>query len=132
MIYTLLRLAWEKKVLVIGLIKGMSASELIKSVVPVLQTSSVVNPLSSRKPWRTFEFDACFRTVAPLYAKEDNEESRGKIENKVKVAGDFKNVISSERIFLKSYVQLWCSERDPTVRSHVFSYDMPCYPGFMT
>jgi hypothetical protein len=33
-------------------------------------------------------------------------------------------------MFLKSYIQLWCSESDPTVRSHVFSYDRPCYPAF--
>jgi hypothetical protein len=155
MIYALLRLAWEKNVLIIGLIKDIAAAELIKSVVPILQnagkirlssrfptfnsdkmllqTSSVINALSSKVPWRTFEFDACFRTIAPLCENEDNEESiilREKVENKTKVAGAFKNVISAERMFVKSYIQLWCSENDPTVRSHVFAYDRPCYPGF--
>ena len=46
------------------------------------------------------------------------------------VAGAFKNLISGERLFLKSYIQLWSSKTDPTVRSHVFCYDRPCYPDF--
>ena len=33
-------------------------------------------------------------------------------------------------MFLKSYVQLWHSQSDETVRSHVFSYDRPCYPRY--
>jgi hypothetical protein len=151
MIYALLRLAWEKKVLVIGLTKDVAAAELIKSVVPILQsagkvqrmsefptfnsdkillqTSSVINMRSTRVPWRTFEFDACFRTIAPL-SDIEQEEGHDSTIKKSKVAGAFKNVISSERLFLKSYIQLWCSESDPTVRSHVFAYDRPCYPGF--
>jgi hypothetical protein len=32
-------------------------------------------------------------------------------------------------MFVKSYIQLWQSKNDNTVRSHVFSYDRPCYPG---
>lgn len=39
--------------------------------------------------------------------------------------GAFKNVISGERMFVKSYIQLWQSDSDQTVRSHVFSYDRP-------
>ena len=31
-------------------------------------------------------------------------------------------------MFVKSYIQLWQSENDTSVRSHVFSYDRPCYP----
>lgn len=157
MIYALLRLAWEKNVLVVGLIKDVAAAELMKSVVPILQragkiklssgfptfnsdkmllqTSSVINAESTRAPWRTFEFDACFRTIAPVSDENQGEEEddgtlRKNKKNETKVAGAFKNVISSERMFLKSYIQLWCSESDPTVRSHVFAYDRPCYPGF--
>ena len=47
---------------------------------------------------------------------------------KANVSGAYKNLISGERMFVKSYVQLWQSENDNTVRSHVFSYDRPCYP----
>jgi hypothetical protein len=52
--------------------------------------------------------------------------------NEATVKGAYKNVISAERIFVKSYIQLWQSENDLSVRSHVFSYDRPCYPGFDT
>jgi hypothetical protein len=148
MIYALVRLAWEKNVLIIGLIKDIAAAELTKTVVPILQnahkinisglggklpmfntdkqllqTSSVINGESTKTPWRTFEFDSCFRTMAPVM---DNASK----DNQARVRGAFKNVISAERMFLKSYIQLWQSENDYTVRSHVFSYDRPCYPGF--
>ena len=39
MIYGLIRLAWEKNILIIGLIKDTSASELIKTVVPLLRNA---------------------------------------------------------------------------------------------
>ena len=39
-------------------------------------------------------------------------------------------MISQERMFAKSYFQLWSSDVDPTVRSHVFSYDRVCYPKY--
>jgi hypothetical protein len=148
MIYALIRLAWEKNVLVIGLIKDIAAAELTKTVVPILQnahkinisglggklpmfntdkqllqTSSIINGEFTKTPWRTFEFDSCFRTMAPVV---DNTLKN----NHARVKGAFKNVISAERMFLKSYIQLWQSENDYTVRSNVFSYDRPCYPGF--
>jgi len=151
MIYALVRLAWEKSVLIIGLIKDTAAAELTKTIVPILQnahkinilgvegaagklpnfnsdkqllqTSSVINGEFVKTPWRTFEFDSCFRTIAPI---ADNKSSEN---NQSRVRGAFKNVISAERMFVKSYIQLWQSENDHTVRSHVFSYDRPCYPG---
>jgi hypothetical protein len=39
MIYALLRLAWEKNILVLGLVKDIGAADMIKSVVPLLQGS---------------------------------------------------------------------------------------------
>lgn len=158
MIYSLLRLAWEKNVLVIGLIKDSAAAELTKTIVPILQnaqkistlgndmgggivqlpkfnsdkqllqTSSVVNGQFVKTPWRTFEFDACFRTMAPIPDGTYNNKPSLK-RNEARVRGAFKNVISAEKMFVKSYLQLWQSETDPTVRSHVFSYDRPCYPS---
>jgi hypothetical protein len=149
MIYALLRLAWEKNVLVIGLIKDTAASELLKTVVPILrnasniniatdlpmfnsdkqllQTYSVIESESIKAPWRTFEFDACFRTMVPLASDKDNEHLE---ISQSKVRGAYKNVISGERMFVKSYVQLWrYGEDDHAIRSHVFSYDRPCYPN---
>jgi hypothetical protein len=88
MIYALVRLAWEKNVLVIGLIKDTAAAELTKTIVPILQNahkikiggevklpdfnsdkqllqiSSIINGQLVKTPWRTFEFDSCFRTIA--------------------------------------------------------------------
>jgi hypothetical protein len=154
MIYTLVRLAWETNVLVIGLIKDTTAAELTKTIVPILrhahkinivategkgtgklpnfntdkqllQAFSVINGRSVKAPWRTIEFDSCFRTIAPIINTENNPSKN----NQASVRGTFKNVISAERLFVKSYVQLWQSQSDYTVRSHVFSYDRPCYPG---
>ena len=147
MIYALLREAWEKNVLVIGLIKDTAASELLKTIVPILknaqkiniasqfpkfnsdkqllQTYSVIEANSIKAPWRTFEFDACFRTMVPLPEAQRDDSAI----SKANVAGAYKNLISGERMFVKSYVQLWQSENDKSVRSHVFSYDRPCYPG---
>jgi hypothetical protein len=39
MIYALVRLAWEKNVLIIGLIKDTAAAELTKTIVPILQNA---------------------------------------------------------------------------------------------
>lgn len=152
MIYTLVRLAWEKNVLVIGLIKDTTAAELTKTIVPILhdahkinivaggekgklpnfntdkqllQAFSVINGRFVRAPWRTFEFDSCFRTIAPLKKSENNPSKN----NQASVRGAFNNVVSAERLFVKSYIQLWQSQNDYTVRSHVFSYDRPSYPG---
>ncbi|MEM2760766.1 MAG: hypothetical protein QXU32_12580 [Nitrososphaerales archaeon] len=143
MVYALLRFAWERKILPIGLIKDTGAAELINTVVPVLrsagklkvkdlpafrsdkmllQMNSVINYKDVRAPWKSFEYDVCFKTVAPQH----DELKR----NQARVRGAFKNVISAERMFVKAYVQLWESESNPVVRSHVFSYDRPCYPEY--
>jgi hypothetical protein len=151
MIYALLRAAWEKSVLVIGISKDVSAREMVKAVVPtlqaagkvrlarelpsfnsdkmLLQTASVINGTDIRAPWRTFEFDSCFRTIAPAVS---SSESAGSLAEKgqATVAGPFQNVISAERMFVKSYIQLWGSDTNPAARSHVFSYDRPCYPKY--
>ena len=151
MVYALLRAAWEKNELVIGISKDVSAREMVKTVVPLLQsagkirvarelpsfnsdkmllqTASVINGVDIHAPWRTFEFDTCFRTVAPASPDATSpmtEQGQGA------VAGAFKNVISAERMFVKSYIQLWGSDTNPAVRSHVFSYDRPCYPKYDT
>ncbi|MGC1927362.1 MAG: hypothetical protein WA667_00175 [Candidatus Nitrosopolaris sp.] len=42
MIYALVRLAWEKNVLVIGLIKDTAAAELTKTILPMLQNADKI------------------------------------------------------------------------------------------
>lgn len=147
MIYALVRLAWQNNVLVIGLVKDIAAADMIKTVVPMLQAqqkikltrelpkfnsdkmllqaASIINDEFIKAPWRTFEFDCCFKTIAPRITDNTSDKNQNK-----KVAGAFKNLISVERMFLKSYIQLWSSQTDPLVRSHVFCYDRPCYPNY--
>ena len=60
----------------------------------LLQTSSVVNGQFVKTPWRTFEFDACFRTMAPVSDSTDNNNKSSLKRNEARVRGAFKNVIS--------------------------------------
>lgn len=143
-IYAILRETWRRNILLIGIVKDTAANELVKTVLPILEESKVLNtdvPLprfesdkmllqansivNSREvttPWRTFEYDVCFRTISPA---QSNSKAK-----RCGVKGAFKNVITCERMFVKSYFQLWSSSNDPSVRSHVFMYDRPCYPQY--
>lgn len=146
MISALLFEAWKRNILLLGIVKDSAANELVRTVTPILKTAgllnlskevprfesdkmllqanSLVNNSTLPTPWRTFEYDVCFRTISP----KDKSERRGEC----RVEGAFKNVIAQERMFVKAYFQLWNSERDPSVRSHVFLYDRPCYPQYET
>ena len=104
---------------------GFSTARISILISRLLQTYSVVEGSSIKTPWRTFEFDACFRTMACFPTTKGHQQP-----DHANVRGAYKNVISGERMFLKSYVQLWHSQNDKTVRSHVFSYDRPCYPDW--
>ena len=39
-------------------------------------------------------------------------------------------MIYPERMFVKTYIQLWSSKNDPSVRSHVFTFDRPAYAAY--
>jgi hypothetical protein len=144
-IRALTRMAWSDKVLPIGLIKDTNAFEFVKAAVPLmaksgliktprefpnfnsdkmlLQTNSVVNAQTVPTPWHTPEIDAAFRTMAP---QDDDLLPPGS----ARVNGAFENVIYPERVYLKTYIQLWSSKSTPSVRSHVFTYDRPVYPAY--
>ncbi|MGI0081403.1 MAG: hypothetical protein ACRECH_17500, partial [Nitrososphaerales archaeon] len=146
MISALLLESWERNILLLGIVKDSAANELLKTVTPILkiagllnlskqvprfesdkmllQSNSLVNNSTLLTPWRTFEYDVCFRTISP----KESSKKRGECS----VQGAFKNVIAQERMFVKAYFQLWNSKRDPSVRSHVFLYDRPCYPQYDT
>jgi hypothetical protein len=144
LVRALTKMAWSDRILPIGFIKDTNAFELTKSVVPVLaqarlkswchlpnfnsdkmllQTNSVVNAGSTPTPWHTLEIDAAFRTMAP---QPDEALGRGE----ARVNGAFENVIYPERVYLKTYIQLWSSETNPAVRSHVFTFDRPVYAEY--
>ncbi len=144
-IRALTRKAWTDRILPIGFIKDTNAFELVKAVVPLLlisglmktshefpnfdsdkmllQTNSVVNSVDITTPWHSVEIDAAFRTMAPV---QDHRLGRGE----ARVNGAFENVIYPERVYVKTYIQLWSSATSPSVRSHVFTYDRPVYPSF--
>jgi len=144
-IYALTRKAWKDGIIPIGLIKDTEAAELTKALLPLLQdsaklklphglpnfntdkmllqTNSVVNSGAVPTPWHTVEMDAAFRTMVPV---KDLRLPKGE----ARVKGAYRNVILPERTYLKTYIQLWSSEKDPAVRSHVFSYDRPIYAGY--
>jgi hypothetical protein len=137
--------AWADHILPIGFIKDTNAFELVKAVVPLirsagllgpapdypnfnsdkmlLQTNSVFNAEEVPTPWHSVDIDAAFRTMAP---KEDSSLKDGK----ARVNGAYGNVIYPERVFVKTYIQLWSSATSPSVRSHVFTFDRPVYPGY--
>lgn len=148
MIYALLRIAWEKNILVLGLVKDIGAADMIKSVIPLLQnsgnlafkrelpkfnsdkmllqTASIINAESTSAPWRTFEYDASFKTVVPSNSNDnDNDMKSGETEEQqrltsrgqdlqtdnnneddttkqndrqTKVKGAFKNLIAGDQV----------------------------------
>jgi hypothetical protein len=144
-VQALTRKAWTDKLLLIGLIKDTAAAEFVKTVIPILQAAgkvklnhkipdfhsdkmllqmnSVVNSSEVPTPWHTIETDASFKTMAPV---KDPTLPKGE----ARVNGAFKNVIYPERMYVKTYIQLWSSKKNPVVRSHVFSYDRPAYPAY--
>lgn len=144
-IYALTRKAWANHILAIGLVKDTEAAELVKTLLPLLiasgkmnvdhnppsfnsdkmllQTNSVVNSADLTTPWHTVEMDAAFRTMAPV-------TDHGLPKGEARVNGAYRNVIYPERVFLKSYIQLWSSTSNPAVRSHVFAFDRPVYAGY--
>ncbi|MDA4124923.1 MAG: hypothetical protein OK438_05685 [Thaumarchaeota archaeon] len=144
-IQALTRKAWADGILPIGFIKDTNAFELVKAAIPLmisaglmkptreipnfnsdkmlLQTNSVVNASEIPTPWHTADIDAAFRTMAP-YA--DASLAQGE----ARVNGAYGNIIYPERVYVKTYIQLWSSDSSPEVRSHVFTYDRPVYPAF--
>jgi hypothetical protein len=145
LVLELTRRAWSDHLLPLGLIKDSGASELVKTVAPILrasglakldhglpnfnsdkmllQTNSVVNSASVPTPWHSLDIDAAFRTMVPV---KDSELPPGE----ARVRGAYRNVIYPERMFVKTYIQLWSSRNDPSVRSHVFTFDRPAFAGY--
>jgi len=145
LVLELTRRAWSEHLLPIGLTKDSGASELVKTVVPLLrasglakldhdlpnfnsdkmllQTNSVVNSAGVPTPWHSVDIDAAFRTMVPV---PDGSLPKGE----ARVRGAYRNVIYPERLYVKTYIQLWSSRNDPSVRSHVFTFERPAYSGY--
>jgi hypothetical protein len=145
LVRALTRKSWSDRILPIGFIKDTNAFEFVNATVKLLvaaglmktpqdfpnfnsdkmllQTNSVANAADIPTPWHTPEIDAAFRTMAPV-------DSPHLGEGKARVNGAYENVIYPERVYVKTYLQLWSSATTPSVRSHVFTYDRPVYLGF--
>jgi hypothetical protein len=141
----LTRRAWSEHLLPIGFVKDSGASELVREVAPILrasglaeldhplpnfnsdkmllQTNSVANAGGVPTPWHSVDIDAAFRTM--VWEKDDDLP-----HGEARVRGAYRNVIYPERMFVKTYIQLWSSKTNPAVRSHVFTFDRPAYAGY--
>ena len=123
--------ARKKSVLIIGIAKDTTATDVTRAVLPFSIDSGYVKPKSSppklkndrafltilsstndriRTPWRTLGYDSSFSTV--LYT--------GDPAMKFVSA---RKVVSRERLFVRSFFQLRTLRSDPHVRSPVFLFD---------
>ncbi|HXW37627.1 MAG TPA: ArsR family transcriptional regulator [Nitrososphaerales archaeon] len=124
------QLAHEKRILLIGIAKDTTATDISRAVMPFaaatgqvdlsapqpklkndrafLAILSAENP-AIRTPWRTMGYDSCFSTIVSF---------GGKLVSARKA-------VSRERIFVRSYFQLRTLKSDQAVRSQVFLFDRP-------
>jgi hypothetical protein len=143
-LFTLLNIlgqAVNKKILIIGIAKDTSATDFVRSLLPVLISFkgavkgspsiprlhsdkafltmySTINYQKLPTPWRTKEYDYSFAS-ALSYIKD------GKL-----IIRPARRIIGSEQAFLKSYFQSRSSDLNASVRTPVFTYDRPVYPEY--
>jgi len=141
---------WKRPVLLIGLTKDTAARDFQRQVVKIcsrehmwkldlssealeniprtdrmfLQSASVHNWDKLSVPWALVEYDTAFKTMVPELPGDKMQGRDGF------VSGAVQNRVNSERLFLKSYVQLAQAEQDPKLRSNVLLTDRLVYPEF--
>ena len=129
-----LQRARERGVLLVGIAKDTTATDVARSVLPYATSGGFVrleSPAPMLKndraflailsaenpgiltPWRTVGYDAAFSTMVEL-------------EHELRSARKF---VSREQLFVRSYFQLRTLRSDPSVRSQVFLFDRPFDPG---
>jgi hypothetical protein len=131
----ILQRAREKGVLVVGIAKDTTATDVARSVLPYasacgsvklsspapmlkndrafLAILSAENP-TILTPWRTMGYDSAFSTIV-------------EIDHELRSA---RKVVSREQLFVRSYFQLRTLRSDQTVRSQVFLFDRAFDPRF--
>jgi hypothetical protein len=121
--------------LLIGIAKDTTATDIARSVLPFAQSSGFLKlsdpapklkndraflailsseNLSIETPWRTLSYDSAFSTI-------------------VEIGGNLvsaRQVVSRERLFVRSFFQLRTLRSDPSVRSQVFLFDRLFDEGF--
>lgn len=144
-LHLLMEKCWKNHILLIGITKDTAARDFKRQLVPImqaqktpkttitqeklaalpntdrmiLQSTSMFNPNRITTPWSLIEYDSAFRTMIP-----DPENRRNH------VAGAIKNRIGTERIFVKTYVQLSQARNDNMLRSNVLLMDRLVYPEY--
>jgi len=141
---------WQKPVLLIGLTKDTAARDFRRQLLTIcsrehmwkidlssetmenipntdrmlLQSASVHNWEKLSVPWALIEYDTAFKTMVPELRKDKKPGREGF------VSGAVQNRVNSERLFLKSYIQLAQAEQDPKLRSNVLLMDRLVYPQY--
>jgi len=143
-LYMIVEEAWKNNILLVGVTKDTAARDFKMHFTPILsnagllkvpvkpeewlevpstdrmilQVASMQNPESVQPPWSLIEYDAAFKTLVP--GEKGPSYVRGAIRDK----------ISPERIFMKSYIQLLETSKEPKLRSNVLCIDRLAYPEY--
>jgi hypothetical protein len=96
-----------------------NVSETIYSDRMLLQTVSLLNYENLNIPWSLIEYDSAFVMTIP-----DTKKRRGY------VSGAIKNKITTNKLFLRSFVQLEQAKSENRLRSNVLFIDRLVYPPF--
>jgi len=134
---------WSRNVLLLGITKDTTATDFKAHLAPVcgnegiwpvdgeklraipstdrmlLQAISVFAYRQVPVPWALVEYDTAFQTIVPDFKRRRSHISGGR-----------RNRVGRERLFVKSYVQLDQSLRDPQFRSNVLFIDRLAYPEY--
>lgn len=149
--YMILEECWKRNVLLLGITKDTAARDFRRQVITVcinekilpadlpqeeldripntdrmfLQAASLYSYKYLKPPWSLVEYDSCFKTIVPYLNRTGKPEYKPRY-----VSGAVQNRISTERLFLKSYIQLSQADHDPKLRSNVLLIDRLAYPGY--
>jgi hypothetical protein len=135
MLEEVLQRARERGVLLVGIAKDTTATDVARAVLPYASSAGFIrlgSPAPVLKndraflailsaenpgiltPWRTVGYDAAFSTIV-------------EINNELRSA---RKVVSREQLFLRSYFQLRTLRNDEGVRSQVFLFDRAFDPRY--
>jgi len=123
--------AQKRGVLLIGIAKDTTATDINRAALPFAIESGYIRPrsepprlnndkaflaifsstnLAVQTPWRTFGYDHCFSTIVHRVGKKP-------------AFGPARKVVAKERLFVRGFFQLRTLKTDPHLRSSVFLFD---------
>ena len=141
MLQRLCQLSLQRKVMLVGIAKDTTATDISRAVLPFAESKGMVH-LRSRAPglnndraflsilsgmnrefqipWRTAGYDSAFSTIFAPRGKEVGEESRFRPARKV---------VSREELFVRGYFQSRSLGSSGKIRSQVFLFDRTFDPA---